>query len=133
MKVLSGREVYQLSIDHAVQHTKESAKSPSRPYYRAKYDGIGFTVDQTFLDAFNAGNVVEITLSEGERSVSDPVNPGTTKTIKSIAFNSFATKAQILNVVKFEKELAVIESPAIGNVEVTDELLAKLQKALTNG
>lgn len=133
MKLLTGREVYRLSIDQTPQQTKASEKSPSRTYYRAKYDGIGFTVDQHFMDAFTKGSVAEITLSEGTREINDPLNVGQKKTINSLAFGSYATKEQILNAAKFDKELAVIDNPTLDNIVLNDEQFNKLQLALKAG
>lgn len=130
MKVLLGKEVNRLSVDRNVQMTKASAKAESRPYYRARYDGIGFTVDQAFIDALNAGVIAEITLTEGIRKVADPLNVDKFIELPALALNSFATKDQVINMTKFERELEVIENPALGNIEVSDELLAKLQLAL---
>lgn len=133
MIILTGREVFRLNIDRKQLMTKKSEKADPRPYYRAQYGGIGFTVGQEFMDAFTKGDVAEVTLNDGEREVADPLNPNATKKVKSIAFGSFANKAQITEAVKFEKELKEIEEPALAGLKLDDAQVTKLQKLLLAG
>lgn len=133
MKVLTGKEVYRLAVDHSRQMTKPKAGSTAiaEPYYRASYEGITFTVKQAFYDAFVKGEIAEIVLNEGKRFAADPLNPDAPKKeIASIAFGSFATRAQLKGAASFVKELELIESGELRSVEVTDDLIAQLQKRL---
>jgi hypothetical protein len=132
MKTLKGKEIYSgIILDRTPRNTRVSAKQPeSRIYFRAFYDRVGFTVDQAFVDDYVAGNIVELTLSDAEVERDSVTNPGTTETVKTLAYSGHATKQQLLNMASFDREIKMLENPELNTVAVDDLLIAKLQKAI---
>lgn len=135
MEVLTGREVLRLAVDRTMLHTrvgktKSGADVASRPYYRAQYKGITFTVGQEFIDALDKGQVAEISLNTGEREIDDALNPGVKVKIPSLSFGNYITKAAYLGAVGFESELKAIEHPELNKIVINDDQLAQLQALL---
>lgn len=129
-KILGPKEVYRLAVDRRMLNTKASEKAPSRPYYRAQYAGITFTVDQAFMDAFEKGTIAEIVLNQNTVQVDDALNPGATKPVERISFGSFATRDQLKGAATFVKEMEQIENPQLNAISLDDDQLQRLQLML---
>lgn len=105
MVTISGRDVIsKLNVDS--QELKIS-KGPNvdQAYYRARYDGIGFTVNTDFYQSWKAGKIAEVNLVESSYQVDDPENPDVPITRKSWQLSAYATIDQVLMVEQNEHQL----------------------------
>jgi len=147
---LEGRDVLTLSIDPTQQMTKPGAGSTSepRPYYRARYAGKVFTVDEKVFADFVAGNIAQLTIAANEYEVDDPENPDAKLKRIGWAFSGYATYDQIQNIEskqgtlamgrkrfevetkKMDIELIKLEKEALATVVLDDKKVAELTTAL---
>jgi hypothetical protein len=140
MKVI-GRDVYTaIGVDPAQQLIKSGANE-GQPYYRARYDGKGFTVTEAFFEAWNAGEIVEVNLSESSYLVEDAQNPGQMIPRQSWQLTAFGTVNQIEKVVANENKLRLLnaqtdvqikklEAEVVGKLDINEEFIKQLKAAL---
>lgn len=140
MKV-TGRDVYTaIGVDSAAQ-TIGSGPNEGQPYYRARYEGKGFTVTEAFFKAWTAGEIVEVNLSESSYMVDDASNPGQQIPRQSWQLVAFGTIGQIEKVVANENKLRLLdaqtdiqikklEAEIVGTVNMNDEFIKQLKAAL---
>lgn len=133
--ILTGKQVFHMAIDRTLLMTKEGKSKTGvavapRPYYRASYGGITFTVGQAFLDALDKGEVAEIVLHKGTRQIDDPMIPGAKVSVDSIAFGNFVPKATYLGAAEFESKLREIEQPQTNLPKLNAAELTALQSVL---
>lgn len=141
MTKVSGADVYSaVGIDRAEQ-TISQGPNEGQPYYRARYAGRGFIVTKEFFDAWTKGDIVEMNLAESSYEVDDPMNPGEKITRQSWQLIAYGTIDQMENVVRNdlrlakmrkigEIELQKLEVEALGELKLSDDLIAKLKASL---
>src|SRR5688572_3043361 len=102
---ISGADVYTaIGVDRA-QQLISKGPNEGQPYYRARYDGKGFTVTEQFFKDWIAGNIVEVNLSESTYDVEDPMNPNEKITRQSWQLVAYGTIDQLEMVAKNEGRL----------------------------
>lgn len=139
MKV-TGRDVYTAIGVDSTRLEISTGVNMGQPYYRARFDGKGFTVTEAFFNAWTAGEIVEVNLSESSYQVEDAQNPGQFTPRESWQLTAFGTVGQIERVVANENKIRLLnaqtdvqikklEAEVVG-ISMDDEFIAKLKAAL---
>lgn len=138
---ISGQDVYTaVGVDRA-QQTIKTGINEGQPYYRARYDGKGFIVNQEFFDAWTRGEIVEINLTESSYELDDPMTPGEKIVRQSWQLTAYGTIDQLEAVAKNDNrlnkvrktgeiELQKLEVEALGKIKLSEDMIAQLKAAM---
>jgi hypothetical protein len=140
IRKIEGIDVLQIGVDATAQ-TISKGDNAGQTYYRARFEGKGFIINEAFLNAFNAGEIAQLILQESDYQIEDPLDPTQMITRPSWQVVSSATYQQVtmietqqgklaLGRKKLDVELQVLEKEALQKLELSAEKLAKLQEAL---
>lgn len=140
MKIVGGDVYTAIGIDKTEQ-LFQSGPNEGKPYFRARFDGKGFIVTPEFLKDWQSGAIVEVNLTESSYEVEDPMDPEKMITRQSWQLTAYGTIDQLeavernsnrLNKVRKmgEIDLQKLEVDALGELKLSDEMIAKLKAAL---
>ena len=83
-----------------------------KPYYLGTYDGVNFTVNEEIYEAWKAGNMYALTLTQTTRQIPDPEDESKELEAKGWQFNAYMTHTQRLATKKAEVEYNQVERKA---------------------
>ncbi len=133
-------DVLQIGLDKTPQ-TISKGDNAGQTYYRGRFEGKGFIVNEDFLRAFTTGDVAQVTLMESDYQIEDPLDPTNMITRTSWSVVSWASYEQVTKIESQQGKLAlgrknlevqmqVLEKEALQKLELTSEKVAKLQEAI---
>lgn len=140
MPKISGNDVYSaIGIDPKEQKIS-SGPNEGDTYYRATFEGKTFIVTEQFFEDWTNGEVAEVTLTESEYFVDDPMNADQKIRRTSWRIN-YATITQIEKVVANQEKIATIQHSAkvqrkaaevkqFADMKLTDDQMNKLLAAI---
>lgn len=140
IRKIEGIDILQIGLDKSPQ-TIAKGPNAGQTYYRARFEGKGFIVDEAFLNAFVAGEIAQVILMQSDYQVEDPMDPANMITRDSWQVISSATYQQVtmiesqqgrlaLGRKRLDVEMQVLEKEALQKLELSSEKVAKLQDAL---
>lgn len=126
MVTIQGRDVLsKIQITDEVRRDKLN-----RDYFIGTHEGKGFTVTPAFREAWLAGQVLEVNLTDAVRKVPNPEKPGETIDRPAFTFSGYITYGQMKGIVKNEAELKVVEAQALASLKLDDIKVAALQESV---
>lgn len=126
MVTITGRDVLsKIQITDEVRTDKLQ-----RQYFIGTHEGKGFTVTPAFREAWLAGQVLEVNLTEAVRKVPNPEKPGEFTERPAFTFSGYITYGQMKGIVKNEAELKVVEAQALAALKLDDTKVAQLQDSI---
>lgn len=126
MVTITGRDVLsKIQITDEVRTDKLQ-----RQYYIGTHEGKGFTVTPAFREAWLAGQVLEVNLTDAVRKVPNAEKPGEFIERPAFTFSGYITYGQMKGIVKNEAELKVVEAQALAALKLDDNKVAALQESV---
>lgn len=133
---VEGTQVLEIGVDKAVQSDKNG-----KLYYRARYQGNGFIIDEDTFGKFETGDIAQFILKESSYEIEDPMDPTQKITRPSWQVISTATYEQLTKIEaqqgklaigrkRFDVEIAKLEKEAMADVKLETKDVAKLADAV---
>jgi hypothetical protein len=137
---LAGEQLFEISLIDSANKFKASTQKgkDGKTFSRYRYEQTIFTVDNDnpFVADFIAGNVKAVKLIEGERDVENVDDAGeiTISTVKSLAFDSYVSRAQYNSLqqdrmLDAKVDATIARFQHLATAPVTSDLLAELENA----
>lgn len=136
-QIINGKDVMsRITIVPEPREYREGSKLAGQSYHIGRFQGKGFTCTLEFYEAWKAGKVQELTLTENEYERPNPEDASKTILTKAWTLDGYMTSVQYNGFLKnqvetreLEVQLNVIEKKAIKQLNLTEADVALLETA----